>query len=787
MNGYLQWVFDVRMQYKDGFLCVVIILLISCPAIISIPNVQAVGSSLGGIKPLDVILNSNSTILTFNGHAGVEEAEMIHTLAEAGKKILHIQHWWSDLINNPLLIFYNETYQVWAREALNFSLYGTPTSYDPDSSAASINPNDIWGVVLGDEEPSWVRYSNVSSELSADIALYSNEYETETGYDLKPTDEMNLTEYYVFQEWVSEKTVWVYNYLYDHVRKQIPHAQIFQYMMMPPVWGIAREFCPAYELKADGISMDCYYATKQPWLLYETIRRYRAGMPELQFQMTIFGTIYDFLNEAGDGIYYDEGSYEQIRRETWLSYLSSIDSLGYFNWGPQNNDSYDWRAGAGRTDIMGRRLWRYTDNLAGQLALLPKFNPQPEILVVGDGYQTGEAMLNVADLGLFSEYDMVNMRQFTSVDVDITNYSLILVTDGWYYNETIMKLNEYVDNGGNLLFLGGTRTKEAPFNEAELFDIEVDSTETEIAGHVLVNFTAPNMLNLEFVTNYTDFGSYCIDDSGFPSDSHPIGDFQYIVGESLNPVGDYPVVLYHNESEPTSGWTLWVGIHTAKNGALQDPDKKPELWNLYRKIVRGFADYLNITNSISNEDTENMLISASRLDSSTIMAGVMNFENRDRDFTFTYDLSQLGFSSGHYFVHSLDTDQLVGQFDTNEDLLSFGADVVANGTRLFIISETQPTPDYSIDIFPRIPTVAEFNVTTTTTTTTTTDTSTTSTTSTSSTTTSSTTSTSSDTDSSDTQTDSIPDDYIRMMFILGGISSGIVVLVLFFWFKRKNR
>jgi len=740
----------------------------SSPSIVCIPSVTATGSVLGGVKPYDLILNCNSTILIYSGHAGPEDVELIHALAEAGKKIMHIQHWWSDLINNPLLIFYNETYKTWALESLNFSLYGTPPSYEPDAWAASINPNDLWGVTIGDEEPAWLRYVTLSHELSPDIARYSDEYYTETGYEMKPTDHMNLTEYHIFEEWMNEKTVWVYSFLYDHVRIQVPHAVIFQYMIMPPVWGINAHWGAPYEIKADGISMDCFYAVNQPWLLYETNRRYRAGLPDKEYIMNIWGTIWDFLNEAGDGLYYKEGSYEQIRRETWISYLSSIDALGYFSWAPQYNDSYNWAWGSERTDVMGQRLWRYTDNLAGQLNLLPKFNPTPEVLIIGSGYQTGEAMLNVADMELFCEYDMVNLRQFSTTNFDLSNYSLILVTDTWYYDETISKLNEYVDSGGNLMFLGVIRSGDQPIEVSERFEIEENATETGISGHVLVNFTRPNLLNLCFESEYTEYYSYSFDDDNLTTGHHPVGDFYYVEGENLNLIDYCPLLLYHNDSKPDSGWTLWFGTHTARNSIPQHTDKKPELWNLTRQITRGFAEFLNITNSISQKDTENILITAGPISSSTIMGGVYNFENQDRDFNFTYDLSQLGFPDGNYFIHSLDTNHLVGQFQTNNQILSFETEVVANGSRLFLISETLPNPGYSIDIFPPIPPATDFTdlaTTTTTTTETTMETSTTSTTTTNTT----------------TQQDSL------VIVVIGGLSVVVSTLVLYLWIKRRNR
>ncbi|MHA1959029.1 MAG: hypothetical protein ACW99U_02280 [Candidatus Thorarchaeota archaeon] len=697
-----------------------IIVVITIP-FSSIPSVLAIESRHAGLSSVEDILNSNTTIWTFNGHAAPSDVDMIHTLAEAGIKIMHIESWWGDPINNPLDIFYNETFRRYSKEALNFTLYGTPVSYEglDAPSAAAIDPNDLWGVTLGDEEPAWIHYVDIYSTLSPEIAKYNETYFFETGFYLKPALDMNRTENQVFVEWLNEKTVWVYNFLADHVREQAPNALVFQYTIMHPVWGLADELIAPYELEADGFAMDCFYSWDDPWLLYETIRRYRASMPDALFHMDIWGTIWDFVNEAGDGLHYTEGSYEQIRRETWISYLSGVDVLGWFDWSPQNNDSFsDWTWGPDREDTMGKRNWMYVDNLAGQLTNLPILRSEPEVLVVGTGYQTGVAMQNVAATGLFTEYDLVNQRCFATTDLDLSNYSLIMLTDGWYFDDTIRKLNAFVESGGNLILLGGYRSGDGPLVETELLDIENNSTELSDGGHFLINITRPNLLDLQLYSDAPYYSTYMIQAENLSSDYHAIDGF-FRVDENGTPseIADNPLVLYHNESLPDSGWTLYFGaLHSSTVSGTTwetyDAEKQHDLWFLYRSVVTAFADFLGITNSVATNETENMLITQGAIDDGTMLAGIMNFQNEDRDFIYNLDLSQLGFPPGQYWVHSLDEDQSEGQFETNGNLLSFGTHILANGTRLFLISEEKPEPDYSIEIFPRIPSIADVNQTT---------------------------------------------------------------------------
>jgi hypothetical protein len=87
------------------------------------------------------------------------------------------------------------------------------------------------------------------------------------------------------------------------------------------------------------------------------------------------------------------------------------------------------------------------------------------------------------------------------------------------------------------------------------------------------------------------------------------------------------------------------------------------------------------------------------------LAGIMNFENEDREFIYNLDLSQFGFPIGQYWVHSLDENRSEGQYETNGEILSFGTHIPANGTRLFLISRDMPLPGYSIETFPAIPSI----------------------------------------------------------------------------------
>ena len=667
-----------------------LILLLLVVSIYNAGSVSAIETRHGGgFGPVDIILNSNVTYWTFNGHGGSQDNSDMQMLYEAGVRTILIVHWWGEWwgvdITNPLDIYYNSTVQSYLCDAIDFNL-------------DAFNPDYVWGVTLSDEQ-------YISAHLTPEIEKYNDTYHAETGYWMKPYDDRNITESFAYNEWLNEKSVWSYNYISSYIRSWAPNVKIIQYMIMPPAWGTGDKTCATYELDGDVFAIDCYYALEIPLLLYETVRRYKVSLPGKSLHLDIWGTIWDFINEAGDGLHYKEGSYEQIRRETWLSYLSGVDALGWFDWAPQYNDSFSWAWGHQHEDELGRRLWMYIDNLAGQLSHLPTLESHPEVLVVGDGYQTGAAMLNVAELGLFTEYDLVNQRCFATTDVNMSDYSLVLLVDDWYYDETINKLNSYVSNGGNLVFLGGINSTDNPLPRTSRFNIESGCREESFSGHMFINITGPNILELELI-NYDapSHGTRLLNFSTGATGYTPIEGFYSVEDETLIDLENSPLTLYHNESEPSSGWVLYIGAQWSFEDPEAPPsDQKPHLWFLYREFIRAFADFLNITNSISTNETENMLITQGVVEDGLILAGISDLNDTIRSFNYTLDLFQFGFPDGNYWVHSLDNNASLGQYNSENHTLEIPIDVVANGTRLLLISETKPNPGYSIDIFPEIP------------------------------------------------------------------------------------
>ncbi|MFX0201022.1 MAG: hypothetical protein ACFFCW_33295 [Candidatus Hodarchaeota archaeon] len=710
-----------RRNMKKSIFISVLLLILSFNSIFI---ARAIGTSYCGRPPSEI--PSGTSIWNPGGpRMGDEEVENIHQLADQGVKIIYGLLWWTEPGmegRNALDIYYNATFREQVDQVIAYNFDGSPPDfYHGEHAWKGLNPEKLWAVVLGDEEPGCYGGSEFYSSLSDDIAKYSEPYYAETGFHLKPLWEANETEAMVFWEWFMAKNAWAYNHLYDYIKSKWSHLLVFQYTFMVPVWGIP-ELVPPYDLKADAYFMDCYYAHENPWLLYETIRRYKSTFPDKEFYIIIAGgplVLWDLVDETG--VYYKIDSFEQFRREAWVSYLAGADAIDWFTWGPQDEYGLDWRWGVDRTDIQGRRHYLYTTRLNRELTKLPVLNPEPQVLAVGEGFQTGQPMQNFVDVGLFSEFDAVNERAFAKLNLDLSQYKLIVLTESKYREETVRKLNAYVAKGGNLLFLGGMGPSENIYANAtrtHRFPIE-ENAQSFVEGYMKINITRPNILDLELVYDGYFHQTYVMQLEKLMEHYHPIGDFYLIEDSTPIMLNDYPLILYHNELNPKSGWILyWGALSSSRTPGTTwetyDSLQETDLWFLHREVFRAFANFLNLSNCISIRDHENILITQARLDDGTILVGLSNFYPENQSITNSVDLTSFGLPDGEYWVHSLDANATVGLFEAQASKLAFSVDLIANGTRLLLISQTKPEPDYSVEIFPEIPTIEELTTTTTT-------------------------------------------------------------------------
>ncbi len=667
--------------------------------------------------PVEVAEASSTKIWGLGGGVIVEEdLRSLSRLADRGYKIIRTILWWDYIPGYNLLdVYYNENIRHLVDILMDFHIqgyahdggyYGDLPGMDQLKENWAADPHKLWAVALDNEGPGGFRNSEFYGTLSEDVARYSEIYRKETGYTLKPRDRMTAEEDWVLREWLNEKTVWMYNYMYDYIKIRWPHLQIFQGNIMAPTWGFSYDRGAVYELKGDGFGSDCYYAVDNPWLLYESIRRYKTVIPDKPFAMWLWGVIWDFSQmEGGRLVKYRDGSLEQFRREAWISYLAGADIIGWFDWGPQDPGAEDWRWGWARTDPLGRQVYKYTGLLSRDLSRLPILKPQPVVLGVGE-FDTQLPMPNLAEVGIFTEYDAINNRAFAMFPLNLSKYRLIVMAPRRLREETVAKLNAYVENGGNVIFLGGLNEARNIFDSGEResrLQIESRATESFEHGRVHIDIVRPNLLDLELEYEglYHDAFTLVFDEGN--KNYHPIGGIRLTNDDGTDiPSSGHSLVLYHDESKPKSGWILYWGVVKSSRTETAELANRSDLWFLYREVFRTFAEFLGIGDAVASPETEGLIITQSRLENGMLMAGIANLQPQERSFVYRVDLARFGLAAGDYWIFSLGEGATLGPISTNGTVLEIPLTVVANGTRLLVISAYSYEPGFRVNIFPEI-------------------------------------------------------------------------------------
>ena len=676
----------MRRKFLVYVLIFVVIPFPSISVIIAVPTFY--------VGPVPSVMPDNVTIWWPMGPNGVGDVENLYRFADQGVRINYRLWWWEELVadypGGAPDICYNETFRKEVERVIADQL-------------GSVDPEKLWAVTLSEEEPMnalyW--YSDYYDELSEALVRYSDRYYAETGFDLKPLHESNETEGIAFLEWLNEKTVWAFNHLYDYVKSKWPHLLVFQFVAMAPIW-IPYDLCAPYELKADGYFMDFYLyeAADDPWLLYECIRRYKTTFPDKEFHLVIWGSEpWPWEGWAG--------GFEHIRRNAWITYLAGADAIGWFAYHP------DVGFGPHREDGLGIQLYTYTNSLSRELAKLPVLKPEPQVLCIG-----GEFIGNpsIFELDALTEYDAVNQRFFAKNDMDLSKYKLIVIGEWKYYEETVRKLDDYVAAGGNVIFIGGLGSTYNIYGNGTrenklLIEEKAVQAGTQM-GHIMIDISKPNLLDLEIDYDGQFHETHVLQIDSLNWDYHPIGDFSLVEEGGATREIDPPLVLYRNRSNPRSGWILyWGAFKSSRTSGVTSENYEDYQVNedyrdmkfLHREVFRAFADFLNITGPISTRETENTIITQSELEDGSILVGISNFNLEDRSITYSFDLNHFGLPDEEYWVHSLDENAPVGKFESEDSILSFPVNVVVNGTRLYLISQEEPAPSYSIEISPDIP------------------------------------------------------------------------------------
>jgi len=687
-------------------LFIVIIYFISVSHVDAIPMFY--GGSFGRQGMWTRLLDTNATIFWSQGDFWHYpwEAEDLHQLADHGVKINYRIYWWEKFQNGEI---------AWNTSVVDF-YYNTSLmkllEQEIDAQLLHLDLNKIWAVTLSEEEPMHAYYPFWRIEA---FKKYNDTYHSETGFWLRWRDSSafyeNKTEEIVLNNWLSEKFVGVFNHLYDYIKGKWPHLLVFQFTGLwpgaPPVYVSGID---VNDLKADAYMGDLYFyeVYDNPFWLYEFVRNVKSTFPDKEYHLHLWG-VEPFPTEQKE-----EGGFEHMRRNAWVAYLAGVDSIGWFVWHHLYGQVWE------RDDTFARRLYIYINRLNREFSKLPPMKPRPQVLIIRDQMMSFQVGLS-ADLGLFNEWDTVNQRTFAKKEMNLSQYKLIIVNEDRYYNEVVEKLNEYVKSGGNLILLGGFGWDQRNFYDnatrTSKFLIEEGVTQKHIGGNIKLDITIPNPLGLNLQCNVKT-SVLAIAKNTLTKNHHPIGEF-YLIDEDgrLTPLEDCPLVLYHNSSNPHEGSILYWGIPSTYP-ILGEPDIEdvveaflPE-WKyirfLYRNVTRAFArNYLHLNASIATIQTENMIITQSKIDEGVILAGIANFYPQTIDVNYTLDLDSFNLPEGEYWVHSLDEDLTLEWFKSRQSLLEVPLSIVANGIKLLLISQQQLEPSYSVNVFPDIPTPEE--------------------------------------------------------------------------------
>ena len=579
-----------------------------------------------------------------------------------------------------------------------------------DWQLSYLDVDKIWAVTLSEEEPMHAYYHFMSQEA---FEKYNDTYHSEEGFWLRWRDSgvfyESSSEVLVMDDWLSEKFVWVFNHLYDYIKGKWSNLLVFQFTgpwpAAPPVFvgGIN-----VNDLKADAYMADLYYYSvyDNPFWLYEFVRNAKSTFPDKEYHLHLWG-VEDFPTEQ-------EGGFEHMRRNAWVAYLAGVDVIGWFVWHHLYGQVWE------RDDTFAKRLYVYTNRLNNEFSKLPPMKPRPQVLVIRDQMMSFQVGLS-ADLGLFNEWDVVNQRTFARKEMDFSQYKLIIVNEDRYLDEVVEKLNEFVKSGGNLVLLGGFGWEQRNFYDnatrTSRFLIEEGVSQVHIWGDIEINISDPNPLGLNLQCDVKS-SLLAIAGDNLTEDHHPIGEFR-LVDENGNPslIGDYPLVLYHNSTNPHSGSILYWGIPSTYT-IFGNPDVEDVVeaflpdWNyvrfLYRNVTRAFAgNYLRLNSSIATSGIENMIITQSEIDPGIILAGISNYYPQTVNLNYTLDLDNFDLPGGEYWVHSLDENMTLGWFESKQFMLKVPLSIEAKGTRLLLISQRQLEPSYSVNVFPDIPTAEE--------------------------------------------------------------------------------
>ena len=474
---------------------------------------------------------------------------------------------------NPLEICYNSTFKNQVIEEGINDLAGL--SY--------INLVDQ--IEIGDEAPATLyNWQALPADFNKPIySVYNSSMHDETGLWMRTSYETNMTADWIAHNWIVNKTMTAMNDIYDGIKQAYPSKMVaWNYL----TWS---GFEPTL-LKSDYYAGGYY--TNDFRNFYSQVRFAKITHPGKPIYSVIMGNT-DPLGQS---------PLTQQEQYFWTAYFAGGSEVSWF--GAGNNEL--WNSIGSQSTLTKYELHNNLDRLANSLPIL---NPNPLVLQINaiDGN-------NVRKVTGFREFDATTQLQAESSNFSLNKYKIIVLNDQWALTDAITKkLSDYVNSGGNLILKGGLQPFGATENASgqlrtEFLPPEIGSSLTTLqrSDSEIMNFQSslfnsqhPNMVvNGRTSLNFTSSSDWTAIPTGLPEEQS----------------GYYPIVLYHNQSDPNSGTILYFGFSN-------DPTSNA---NIYTPILRDYVqNYLQFNDLVSPATNPNILISTSLDDGNRTIVGII--------------------------------------------------------------------------------------------------------------------------------------------------------------------
>ena len=471
---------------------------------------------------------------------------------------------------NPLDIYYNSTYK---QEVINQGIQYLQTySYI----------NEVDEIHIGDEAPATLFGPNGWEVLPADatdplFSKYNTTLHDETGIWMRTDYSSNLTESWIFQNWLANKTMTAMNSIYYGLKQAFPTKQI-AWDTMP--W-------PGFEptlLKGDYAGGGYY--TNDFRTFYSEIRATKLAQPNVPVYSVITGT--------------SDVPLDVQQQFFWTDYFAG--GAGVM-----------WAGGGSGTmwnsigDYATLANYEFHNNLDKIAASLPVLDPKAQVLQINEV----SGCVTTPVVG-FRQYDASTELQAGSPSFSLSQYKIVAINEQYLMTDAMTnKLTNYFNSGGNIIFKGWHQVLGQPINASgqprtTYFPAEIGSSikYMQQSNSVLVNFQ--NSMFNSIIPNVIVSNRLSINITNSP-DWIPIP-----VGAPEEALGYYPLALYHNSSNPQSGYMLYYGFAANSDN------------NFYIPFLRDYVqNFLNLNDLVTPATNPNILVSTSVDNANRTIIGII--------------------------------------------------------------------------------------------------------------------------------------------------------------------